>query len=61
MEYRVKSKGISVKLVHAKNNILVIQGEDKIRTEAVKLEKRTRNKREILEIPGRNNKGLVTN
>ena len=45
MEERVKSKEISVKLVHAKKNILVIQGENKIRTEAVKLEKRTQNKR----------------
>lgn len=41
----MKSKEISVKLVHAKKNILVIQGENKIRTEAVKLEKRTQNKR----------------
>lgn len=57
----MKSKEINVKLVHVKKNILVIQGEDKIRTEAVKLEKRTQNNREILEIPGSNHKGLVTN
>ena len=30
MEDRVKSKEISVKLVHAKKNILVIQGEAKL-------------------------------
>lgn len=41
----LKSKEISVKVVHVKKFIVIIQREDKIRTEAIKVEEKTQNKR----------------
>lgn len=41
----LKSKEISVKVVHVKKVIVIIQQEDKSRTEAIKVEEKTQNKR----------------